>query len=483
MCRSTPTARNRRSLPPLYVFGVVCLATVLLGTLVWRPPGGAVHVRAKINQMLPSSLVSDSPPVESADTLLDAFVQVTNQRLLGQPLVSHPQVVCGTVTSADRVDTDGLANSILLTATAVNSPLESTIELNYVSHSASEAMIVADDLSRQYVDFVTERVSTATAGNVSTDMDDLVARFQEIAESAERHLHEFVASFLDRPADREVSEQQDQPLVATSNAPLASVIAPTVLPVANDSDHHGHGTVQVGSHRAEASPSSTVEADDRATAIWYATREQLKRDENRLSQMLVDLQESHPRVQQLRFELAHLRSNFEKMRPPLTALPQGNSVLSAATPQTAGVVQEAHSSVRVELVTTMPQLNQRTAPPNVDVAGPQQKDREKYELLKDEMEQARQQYEQARRDERQAQREYLATQLPDILLFRLESARVVREVRSAGIFRLVCLGLLGLGSGAVISLLFCRQRVEFVGDVEQARQLIPSPILAQIPHV
>lgn len=468
MSSSTKSNSKRRPLSRSYVFSVVCLATFLLGIFCWKPADKSFHIQSTILQTLPLlPLANESSPAESSETLLEAFID--NHKRTQEPTLAHLQVLRGTVTTAklsDDVNDPRIFNKIFLTAMPGSNPQKSTVTLNYVSPNAHQAMTIANNVTQQYVGFVSEQIQHATA-QIKTDHRERVAGYKTIAESAEQNFYEFVTKRFTAPQDSETSQQNNS--LPNDSADPATVSAESLAGtkgLAEDSKD-----LFANPHFEKSSPGVREDSNNIQTAIWHAMSEQLTRAENQLSNLLVDLQETHPRVQQLRNDIAQIRHDLKSIEPPPTV---------ATRPPTPALATHTVSASEANLLAVTEQNNGLSQPREAINDSPINNnalaaDQETFQQLKIEMERARRQYDEALGNEQ------LATQVQSVPLFHQESARVIHVFQPAAVGRLGFLLLLGIGSGIVISLLLERRHQDFVTDTERACQLIPSPILAEIP--
>ena len=475
MSSSTKSNSKRRPLSRSYVFFVVCLATFLLGAFFWKPADKSFHIQSKIIQTLPLlPLANESTPAESSDALLDAFIE--NHKLTQEPTLAHLQVLRGTVTTTNLSDDakgHGIFNTIFLTATTDSNPQKSTVTLNYVSPNAHQAMTIANNVTQEYADFVSERIQYVTA-QIETKHRERVAGFKTVAESAEKNFYEFVTKRFAAPQNNKTSQQNNSLPNDSAGTPIVSAESP----IGTNGLVEDSKDLVVNPHSEKSGPGFPADRDDIQTAIWHALNEQLTRAENQLSNLLIDLQETHPRVQQLKNDIAQIHRDLKSIEPPPPI---------AARPPTPGLATHTGSDLKVNPLAVAEQNNGLSQPrQTVDNHSINNNaltaDQETFQQLKNEMERARRQYDEALGNERQTKNEHLATQLQSIPLFHLEPARVIHVLQPRGASRLGFLLLLGIGSGTVISLLLERRHQDFVADTERACQLIPSPILAEIPR-
>ena len=468
MSSSTKSNSKRRPLSRSYVFFVVCLATFLLGTICWKPADKSFHIQSTIIQTIPLlPLANESTPAESSDALLDAFIE--NHKLTQAPTLAHLQVRRGTVTTAklsDDVDGHGIFNKIFLTAMPDSNPQKSTVTLNYVSPNAHQAMTIANNVTQEYVDFVSEQIQHVTA-QIKTNHRERVTGFKTVAESAEQNFYEFVTKRFTTPLDSETSQQNN----SLPNDSVESTIVSAESLTGTNGLVENSKDLFVNPHFEKSDPGVRADRNNIQTAIWHTMSEQLTRAENQLSNLLVDLQETHPRVQQLKNDIAQIRHDLKSIEPPPTV---------ASRPPTSGLATHTVSASKANPLAVTEQNNGLSQPKqtindsliNNNILAANQ---ETFQQLKTEMERARRQYDEALGNE------HLATQVQSVPLFHLESARVIRVLQPRAVGRLGFLLLLGIGSGIVISLLLERRHQDFVADTERACQLIPSPILAEIP--
>jgi len=451
------TKPPRRRTSNTFIFCAVCLATLLAGTLIWKPKYTTFHVQAAVQQSFPEQMHNSTP-----ESLLDGFLLAYGQG--SEKSLQLHKTESGTETNAGDVVMD----AVWLSTAPGASQQESTVTLRCVSHSAPEALAATDGIAQNYIAFAQQQTQDA-GKKPHPNQAELSARFQELAENAEKRLHDFVANYLHQKpsASRATASTDIPPANAEGKAP----------------GEYSYASSSSNSVQQDLESESATQPDPQQIALWYAMREQLNRSENHLNRLLVDVNDSHPRVRKLAADIEQTRREFEKLLPPPTAPLHASANVSGLKPAAPPIpANEQNAAVDV----TATDLGGRRDG-TIEIAGPQQpENQEEFQELKEQAKEARLTYEQSRDVEHQAQQESLAADSQNVASFRLQPARIVRATQPPGFIRWGCLLLLGIGAGLLATVLVGTDIQEnadkgLVADVEHARQLVPAPILATIP--
>lgn len=452
------------------VFSAVWVGTFLCGTVIWRPTNPTFHVEATVDQKLTTSDSSD--PSDEATLLLQAFLNETDH-----PSNDRPTAVKA-VESTDWQDTALATGNITIANTLGDHPTESSVSIRAVTEHAGQTLADIDAICQHYVTFARHWLEESDAAHRQEKVAQL-AKLQSIAEQADQRLNEHLAA-VSQAANTPVAEansddaSQTSPSVTTSDKPNHNVLSPQAEVSTSES---------ISSSYPETPPHFHGQTDPLQWAPWYEKRREIDQAENHLSQLLIDLNESHPKIQRLQSELQQLRESFQQIAAPPNSLngPQPKSAfaqdLVENTEVSASQTLDQEDQIPNGLTETP---TQNSGDEDISVTVTEEESLE-IQSLRQHASNAWHEYEATVREHESPHSIDTHSQLAQEQAFHVHPASVVYTLQPFSLFRWSSLILLGLATGLVAVIFASRRRDPMVRTASQARSLVPTPILVTIP--